>query len=77
MLKFADSGGQLFRARSYIGLVRSMRQSAWVAPGKQAYMQDVAKRIRVLDGGRSTIDTTNAETFVLSLEQFGWLHRIP
>jgi len=77
MIVYVDSAsGQAFRARSFIGIVRSMRMAAWMAPGKQAYMREVAKRVGLLDGGKSRIDTTNAEAFIRSLETFGWLQRI-
>lgn len=75
-LVYRDSSGQLFRARTAIGIVRIMRKAAWVAPGKQAYMKDVARRITVLDSGRSIIATISPEAFLLSLEKFGWLTKV-
>lgn len=77
MLAFRDSGGTIFTARSALGVVRRMRQQAWMVPGKQVYMREVAHRIHELDPVHSRIDTTSPDAFIESLVAYGWLFPVP
>lgn len=77
MLIYQDTNNNhRFVAASYIGIVQQMREAAWQAPGKLHYMQEVAERIKTIDGGQSAISLESPEAFVRSLERYGWLYRV-
>ena len=74
--RFEDLSGTVFSGNTYMQVVSEMRQSSWQAPGKHAYMDGVARRIYVLDGGKTSVNVESAAKFVKSLVKGKWLRRV-
>lgn len=74
--RFEDLSGDVFAGKTYAQVVSEMRQSSWQAPGKHAYMEGVARRIYVLDRGKTVVNIENAAKFIKSLVVGGWLRRV-
>jgi hypothetical protein len=76
MLIYRDKYGAQFEGRNSIDVVVQMRRAAWMAPGKQAYMAGVAKRVADLWPGVAAIVTTTARAFLHSLVKAGILTKV-
>lgn len=72
MLRVRTDDGQTFTGVDAKEVVRQMRNTQWGAPVlKRDYMIEVAERVSGMTG--EPVDTTNVDTFLLSLAYAGVL----
>lgn len=72
-LRYVDFNGAHFSGEGHAGVVRDMRDAAWLAVPKGEYMQEVSARVADLTSGRVQVPWNSPKEFLDALVEADFL----